>query len=72
MSEIKDRRWAMGLGMRAGIALLKAENALRGIQATAVHSDWNTTANLRAARLELNKLAKEISHIISNLEEPPE
>lgn len=69
-SEIKDKRWAMGLGIWAGRALLQTEHALNGIQATAVGSDFQTIASLRAARLELNHLAKHISRLIDELEKP--
>ena len=67
-SEIRDTRWAMGLGIRAGKALLRAENALSNVIACGAHSDFDTMARLRAARCDLNHLAKEISRLVYELE----
>lgn len=68
MSEIREKRWSMALGIRAGKALIIAENALGKIGATGVQSDWNAIADLREARRELNHLARRISHIVQELE----
>ena len=70
MSDIKGTRWAMGLGIHAGKALLRAENALSRIPATAVGSDFDAIRGLRDARCELNHLAREISRLIAELEAP--
>ena len=67
-SEIKDTRWAMGLGIRAGRALADTENALSRVQATGIGSDFQVVANLRAARCELNHLARRISDLVRELE----
>ena len=60
----------MGLGIRAGKALVKAENALSRIQATGIGSDFQVIADLRAARCELNHLARDISYLVRELEGP--
>lgn len=72
MSNIKDTRWAMGLGIKAGKALVRAEDALSMVQATAAYNLFNTVRKLRDARLQLNKLAKEISHLVDLLEKQDE
>lgn len=68
-SEIKDARRAMALGIKAGKALLEAENALSAIRATAFHGDRRVINQLYAARLKLNALAREISICARELED---
>lgn len=60
----------MGLGINAGKALLRAENALSAIQAIRRDDDFRVKADLRAARCELNHLAREISRILRELDNP--
>lgn len=67
-TDMAETRWPMGLGIRAGKALLRAENALSRIQATAIGSDFDCIRGLRDARCELNKLAKDISRLVDHLE----
>lgn len=69
-SDIAGTRWPMGLGIQAGKALSRAENALARIQATAVGSDFDCIRGLRDARCELNHLAREISRLVGELESP--
>jgi hypothetical protein len=70
MAEVRELRWSMGLGIQAGKALLRAENALHRVQATGAYNDWDTVSALREARCELNHLAKRISKLVDELENP--
>lgn len=67
-TKMRDTRWAMGLGIRAGKALVKTENALSRIMATGIGNDLQVQADLRAARCELGHLARRISDILRELE----
>lgn len=68
MSDIREIRIAVRLGIRAGKALVIAENALRDVGAVAVRNNFSTIVSLREAKRELNHLSSEISNLIRHLE----
>ena len=68
MVELIETRRAMAVGIRAGKALLRAENALGNVGAVSLTNDFNTIVQLREARCELNHLAREISKIVEALQ----
>lgn len=68
-SDIRDSRWAMGLGIEAGKALANTEIALRRVMAHGVSSDFDVKVRLRQARCELNHLARRISRLVDELEQ---